>query len=123
MSTLCPSREIHVDKERYRKFAEEVSGLSELFRVVSDETRTKIVFLLSNADLCTCDLAEILGLTLPTISHHLKLLRSFRLVTSRREGKSVLYSLGDHHVIDLIKIAKEHFDELVEVESDEEVQN
>ncbi|HCO69024.1 ArsR/SmtB family transcription factor [Mesotoga sp.] len=114
MSDLCPSREVHVDVNKFREIAEEVSGLSELFKVISDETRTKIIFLLSEAELCTCDLAEILGLTLPTISHHLKQLKSYRLVRNRREGKSVLYSLGDHHVIDLIHIAREHFQELSE---------
>lgn len=71
MSDLCPSREVHVDVNKYREIAEEVSGLSELFKVLSDETRTKIIFLLSEAELCTCDLAEILELTLPTISHQI----------------------------------------------------
>ncbi|AFK07779.1 putative transcriptional regulator [Mesotoga prima MesG1.Ag.4.2] len=114
MSELCPSREIHVDVDKYRLIAKEVSGLSDLFKVIADETRTKIVFLLSETELCTCDLAEILRLSLPTISHHLKQLKSYRLVKSRREGKSVFYSLEDFHVVELIKLAREHFQELSE---------
>jgi DNA-binding transcriptional ArsR family regulator len=81
------------------------------------------LFLLSNAEPNAQVILQKCLDTITNISHHLKLLRSFRLVTSRREGKSVLYSVGDYHGIDLIKSAKEHFDELVEVESDEEVQN
>jgi ArsR family transcriptional regulator len=111
MDDVCPVKKIHVDIEVSRSFAKDVSGLSELFKILGDETRTKIVYLLSKSDLCTCDLAEILVLTLPTISHHLRLLKAYRLVKSRREGKEVYYSLVDSHIVELIKTAKEHFEE------------
>lgn len=87
----------------------EVAGLSELFRVLADETRTKILYLLSHRDLCVCDLGYLLEMTSPAVSHHLRLLKTMRLVRTRREGKQVFYTLDDHHVLDLIQTAREHY--------------
>lgn len=89
----------------------EVAGLSELFKVLGDETRTKLLYLLSIQELCVCDLADLLELTLPAVSHHLRILKAMRLVKYRREGKQVFYSLDDHHIVELIKQAQEHFQE------------
>ena len=87
----------------------DVAGLSELFRALSDETRTKILYLLSQQELCVCDLAYLLDITLPAVSHHLRLLKTMRLVSSRREGKQVFYALDDDHVLSLIEVAREHY--------------
>lgn len=95
----------------YKKRVLEVAGISQLFKALSDETRTRILYLLQDRELCVCDLADILGMTLPAISHHLRLLRTMRLVKFRREGKQAYYSLDDHHVVQLIEVAKEHFNE------------
>lgn len=89
----------------------EVAGLSELFKVLADETRTRILYILSEGEMCTCHLAEILEMSLPAISHHLRLLRLTRLVRSRREGKMVYYTLDDEHVLHLIREAQAHFAE------------
>ncbi|NLK07137.1 MAG: helix-turn-helix transcriptional regulator [Firmicutes bacterium] len=89
----------------------EVAGLSELFRVLADETRTKIIYLLSEQELCVCDLAELLEMSMPAISHHLRLLRTMRLVRYRRAGKQVFYTLDDHHIVNLIRQAQEHYAE------------
>jgi ArsR family transcriptional regulator len=86
-----------------------VAGLSELFRALADETRTKILYLLSQQELCVCDLAFLLDMTLPAVSHHLRLLRTMRLVSSRRDGKQVFYTLDDDHVLALIEVAREHY--------------
>ena len=87
----------------------EVSGLSELFRALADETRTKILHLLSRRKLCVCDLAYILEMTLPAVSHHLRLLKTMRLVKAQRKGKQVFYTLDDEHVLTLIQVAREHY--------------
>ncbi len=87
----------------------DVAGLSELFKALSDETRIKILYLIAQRDLCVCDLAFLLEMTLPAISHHLRFLKTLRLVKSRKEGKSVFYSLEDDHVLTLIEQAKEHY--------------
>lgn len=87
----------------------DVAGLSELFRVLADETRTKILHLLSKQELCVCDIAYLLEMTLPAVSHHLRLLKVMRLVRPRRDGKQVFYRLDDDHVVALIEIAREHY--------------
>lgn len=88
---------------------ENVVGLSELFRALSDETRTKILYLLAQQELCVCDLAYLLDMTLPAVSHHLRLLKTMRLIRSRRDGKQVFYALDDDHVLTLINVAREHY--------------
>jgi DNA-binding transcriptional ArsR family regulator len=89
----------------------EVEGLSQIFRVLGDETRTKLIYILSLRELCVCDLAKVLNISVPAVSHHLRLLRAMRLVKYCRDGKSVYYSLDDHHIIELIRQAQEHYSE------------
>lgn len=109
---VCGCYSPHPDKvEGLKERLMEVAGLSELFAALADEARTKILYLLSFAELCVCDLAEILQLSLPAVSHHLRLLKVMRLVKYRREGKMVYYSLADGHILDLIKVAQEHYEE------------
>jgi ArsR family transcriptional regulator len=105
---FCPSG---ADLERLRGKVLEVAGLSEIFKVLGDETRTKILYLLAQQKLCVCDLATILEMTLPAVSHHLRLLKALRLVQYVREGKMVYYSLDDEHILNLIREAQEHFTE------------
>jgi ArsR family transcriptional regulator, lead/cadmium/zinc/bismuth-responsive transcriptional repressor len=97
------------NETRLREMILEVSGLSELFRALSDETRTRILYLLSEQELCVCDLGYLLGMSTPAISHHLRLLKMMRLVRTRREGKQVYYTLDDEHVVSLIRVAREHY--------------
>lgn len=92
-----------------RDALDEVNGLSELFRVLADETRTKILYLLSEQELCVCDLAHLLDMSLPAVSHHLRLLKDTRLVRHRRDGKQVFYALDDDHVLSLIRVAQKHY--------------
>ncbi len=76
-----------------------VSAAAAVFRVLADETRCTILVALDRAEeLCVCDLAHITGLSLPTVSHHLRMLRELGLVHSRREGKMVFYCLVDRRV-------------------------
>lgn len=89
----------------------EVEGISEIFSVLGDETRCRIVYLLSLEELCTCELAEILGITMPAVSHHLRILKALRLVRARPEGKHVFYALADDHILSLIRVAQEHYEE------------
>lgn len=98
-------------KEALRQKLVEVAGLSELFKALADETRIQILYLLSLKELCVCDIAEIMEMSLPAVSHHLRLLKMMRIVKYRREGKNVYYSLDDHHVLGLIQLALEHYAE------------
>ena len=80
-----------------------------LFKALADETRLKIAYALTiEEELCVCDVSEIIGSSVATASHHLRLLRDLSLAKSRRKGKLVYYSLADHHVNELVKIAYEH---------------
>ncbi|HWQ71815.1 MAG TPA: metalloregulator ArsR/SmtB family transcription factor [Desulfitobacteriaceae bacterium] len=106
--SFCPSKG---NIEKFRERVLEVAGLSEIFKVLGDETRTKILYLLAHNKLCVCDIAVILEMSLPAVSHHLRLLKAFRLVKYVREGKMVYYSLADEHIINLIREAQEHFAE------------
>lgn len=105
---FCPS---NGDIGKLKEKVLEVAGLSEIFKVLGDETRTKILYLLSEQRLCVCDIAVILDMSLPAISHHLRLLKAFRLVKYAREGKMVYYTLDDDHIINLIREAQDHFAE------------
>lgn len=85
--------------------------LAELFRVFGDSTRIKILYVLFESEMCVCDIAQLLGMKQSAISHQLKNLKQARLVTSRREGKSIFYSLSDEHVRSMIGQGLEHIEE------------
>lgn len=90
---------------------EELYDLAELFKVFGDSTRIRILFVLFEAEVCVCDIAEALNMTQSAISHQLKILKQSKLVSSRREGKSVFYSLADGHVRTIIAQGREHVEE------------
>ena len=85
--------------------------LAELFKVFGDSTRIRILYVLFQSELCVCDLAEALQMTQSAISHQLKILKQAKLVSGRREGKSVFYSLADDHVRLIIDQGREHIEE------------
>lgn len=85
--------------------------LAELFRIFGDTTRIRILYALFESELCVCDIANVLGMTVSAISHQLRILKSARLVKYRREGKVCFYSLSDDHVKTIIDQGKEHIAE------------
>ncbi|MEW5746376.1 MAG: metalloregulator ArsR/SmtB family transcription factor [Nitrospirota bacterium] len=90
---------------------EVVQRIAETFRVLGDPTRTKIVHALSIAELCVCDIATLLNTTRSAVSHQLRILRTMRLVTYRKEGKMVFYSLDDEHINNLFNECLRHVKE------------
>lgn len=80
-----------------------INKLTEIFNVLGDNTRTKMILALSGEELCVCDLAHILDLSLSAVSHQLRLLRSLKLVKFRSAGKMAFYTLKDKHIIRLVK--------------------
>lgn len=86
-------------------------SLSEFFRIFGDYTRIRILYALSESELCVCDIAEKLGTTQSNVSHQLRILRASRLVKYRRVGKTVLYSLDDEHIFSIISLGMEHIKE------------
>ena len=89
----------------------ELYDLAELFKIFGDSTRIRILFVLFEAEVCVCDLAAALNMTQSAISHQLRILKQSRLVKSRREGKSVFYSLADEPVRTIISQGQEHIEE------------
>jgi len=103
-----------VRKVRNRLKPEETMALlAETFRVLGDPARAKILFALLQAELCVCDLAEIVGASESAVSHHLRILRALRLVRHRRDGRQVYYSLTDEHIRTLIADGLDHVEELI----------
>lgn len=86
--------------------------MAETFKLLGDPTRLRIVHALSRGELCVCDLAAMLGIARTAVSNHLRLLRSMKLVSYRKEGKLAFYSLGDDHIAKLLKECLEHVQEL-----------
>lgn len=87
---------------------ETVEDVSQIFKALSDPTRIRILYLLSQEECSVNHLAELLVVSQSAVSHQLSLLRSLRLVKSRREGTSIIYSCDDSHVISLLSQAVSH---------------
>ena len=85
--------------------------LGDLFKIFGDTTRIKILYSLFESELCVCAISEILGMEQSAISHQLKVLRDSKLVSFRREGKTIFYSLADDHVRSIIGQGYEHLTE------------
>lgn len=85
--------------------------LADLFKIFGDTTRIKILYSLSEAELCVGEIAELLGLTQTAVSHQLRILKANKLVKFRKEGKMVYYSLSDEHVTGIINLGMEHAEE------------
>ena len=88
-----------------------LDGLTEIFRVLGDPTRLRILDVLSRGELCVSDLASQLRHTESAVSHQLRLLRSARIVRARREGRMIFYSLDDTHVLTLFEQGLRHVQE------------
>ena len=82
--------------------------LAELLKVFGDTTRIKILYVLFEAEMCVCDIAALLNMTVSAISHQLRVLKSARLVRQRREGKTVFYALADQHVRTILAQGMDH---------------
>ena len=82
--------------------------LAELYKIFGDSTRIKILYILFEEELCVCDIAEALGMTVSAISHQLRILKGAKLVKYNKIGKSVFYSLADEHVKLILEKGMEH---------------
>ena len=111
----CEAHEAHTElvEERRREMPDESTlyDLSDFFKIFGDSTRMSILFALDSGEMCVCDIAAVLGMTKSAVSHQLKILRQSSLVSYRKSGKNVIYSLADEHVKDIIEIALIHIKE------------
>ena len=89
--------------------------LADFYKIFGDTTRVKILYALDKAELCVCDISALLNMTISAVSHQLKILRDSNLVSTRRDGKVVYYSLADNHVKEIIECGIEHIIEKKEL--------
>ena len=88
-----------------------LQDLGDLFKIFGDTTRIKIMYALYEGEMCVCAISELLNMTQSAISHQLKTLKDANLVSARREGKEMYYSLSDEHVKSIIAEGYEHITE------------
>jgi DNA-binding transcriptional ArsR family regulator len=109
---LCEVRSVHHDsvhKARTRLLPdEEYRALAATFQALADPSRAKIVYSLLDQELCTCDLAAVVGISESAVSQHLKILKRLRLIKSRRYGKVVYHALDDGHIRTLLEVCVAH---------------
>lgn len=108
---------IHVHDEVIKKVRDvmpdeqELLDLSEFFKVFGDSTRIKILYALSQSEMCVCDIANLLQMGQSAISHQLRVLKQMRLVSFRKDGKTVFYNLADSHIQTILDQGMEHISE------------
>jgi ArsR family transcriptional regulator, lead/cadmium/zinc/bismuth-responsive transcriptional repressor len=85
--------------------------MAEFFSLLGDANRLRLLSVLANRELCVCDLAAALNMSESAVSHQLRALRAMRLVSYRKQGRQVFYSLLDRHVLELYNAVAEHLDE------------
>ena len=110
---------VHVNIHTYefsRNVLTEEQGieLAEIFSLMGDPTRIRIILLCINGPLCVSDIAESLGVEQSLVSHHLRLLKAGRVLRARRQGKQMIYSLADEHISCVITDMIEHVIEPLE---------
>lgn len=115
---IVPVCEIEIiDEAKVRVAKEKIENLNvildmaDIFKLLGEPTRLKIVLALMNSELCVCDLAAAIESNVSTVSHQLRLLRNSRLVKYRKDGKMVFYSTDDEHINVAIEKIREHSEE------------
>ena len=91
--------------------ADHVRSVADIFRVLGDPTRVRILDSLGTGELCVNHLAGKVGISESAVSHQLRLLRAMRLVRVRREGRQAFYAVDDHHILELLNQARVHVQE------------
>ena len=109
---VCGYLHVHEDlvKQVLEAMPEEddLYSLADFFKVFADSTRIRILYVLLCSEPCVCDLAQLLNMPQPAISHQLRILKQMDLVRTRRDGKTVFYSLADDHIASILRMGMEH---------------
>ncbi len=112
---ICSIESINPEKIQSARKAlppdEQLTLIAETFKTLSDPNRLRMMLALSKEELCVCDLATLLHMSVSAVSHQLRLLRSLRLVKFRKEGKQVYYSMEDSHIEQIVEMAQIHVKE------------
>ena len=120
---VCDCNIIHEDAVnmaiKNRPDVKELVNLSELFKILGDLTRIKIIWTLDNNEMCVCDIANVLNMTKSSISHQWAIWKNAGIVRYRKSGKEVYYTLDDEHINKLYEIGLEHIEHRMKGECDE----
>jgi len=109
---VCQVHLIHEEVvRRLKPRVDKIQGAAALFKALADDTRIKVIYALSKAELCVCDVAALIGSSKATASYHLRLLHHMGLVRYRKEGKLVYYRLADERIENLIQVIFEYGEE------------
>lgn len=112
---ICESVVIHkeVVENTKTKMPDDTSlnELADFFKIFGDSTRVRILWALSQSELCVCDIAALLNMSQSSISHQLRVLKQNKFVKNRRDGKVVYYSLLDEHISYILKQGLTHISE------------
>ena len=112
---LCEYTAVHkdavADAEKHLPERDILNRVSSFFKTLGDPTRITILCALDERELCVCDIACVLDMTVSAVSHQLASLRDANLVKFRRDGKTVYYSVADDHVKILLSSGIEHVKE------------
>ena len=112
---VCSFLHVHEDLVKKVQDAipdeEDLYSLADFFKVFADSTRLRILYVLLCSETCVCDIAQLLGMTQPAISHQLRILKQMNLVRARRDGKTIFYSLADDHIASILSQGMEHIKE------------
>ena len=111
----CEFMHVHeqiVDRvEKVMPDEQQLLDLSEFFKIFGDSTRIKILYVLSQSEMCVCDIATLLQMGQSAISHQLRVLKQMDLVKNRRDGKTIFYSLADSHIVTILSQGLDHIEE------------
>jgi DNA-binding transcriptional ArsR family regulator len=111
----CDTHVVHLDNVRSTQAeilaTDKAQQMAEIFGVLADTNRLRLLSALASQELCVCDLAALTKMSESAVCHQLRLLKVMRLVSYRREGRNVYYSLADSHIINLYRSLLEHLDE------------
>ena len=108
----CECKILHqdvIDKVQAKLLSDNlITDLANFYKVFSDKTRLKIITMLLEAEMCVCDISHLLKMSQSATSHQLRVLRQYKIVKNRKEGKTVYYSLDDEHIDSILKQGIEH---------------
>ena len=111
----CDTHLVHLDNVRSTQTqilaTSKAQQIAEVFAILADPNRLRLLSALANQELCVCDLAALTKMTESAVCHQLRLFKAMRLVNYRREGKNVYYNVADSHIINLYRSVEEHLDE------------
>lgn len=117
MTESCDSQCVHSGTVKIvsKKMPEDVriGSMADFFKAFDDPTRLRILHALLVSEMCVCDISAVLSMGQSAVSHQLKVLRMYNLVKSRRDGKTVYYSLADDHVSKILTLGMEHIEEIL----------